>query len=200
MTQLTPFLDHIRAAPADVGVVRLLVRRPAPGQREVLEEAQLDLDAGVMGDCWRERASSSNPTGQADRKAQVTITSWRSMAVIALNTDAVPLAGDQIYVDLDISQANLPAGSRLVMGSAVVRVTDKPHTGCVKFKSRFGSDALRFVNTGEGRRLRLRGINTTVVTAGVIRVGDKVVVERPAGFVALDRDVGAGPASGGVGS
>jgi MOSC domain len=179
MSSLLPFLDHIKAAPADSGLVRMLVRRPASGEREILEEAELDLDAGVVGDSWIERGSSSTPDGRADPRAQVTVTSWRGMTVIASGNDVVALAGDQIYVDLDISEANLPAGTRLLMGSAVLEVTDKPHTGCGLFKARFGADALRFVNTGEGRRLRLRGINTMVVTPGSVRVGDRVVVERP---------------------
>jgi hypothetical protein len=179
MTELTPFLDHIKAAPADSGVVRMLIRRPAPGQREILEEAQIDLDAGVIGDCWKDRGSSSTTDGSSDPKSQVTITSWRAMTVIASNKGDVALAGDQIYVDLDLSTANLPAGTRLFLGSAVVEVTEKPHTACFQYRAHFGADAVRFVNTGEGRRLRLRGICTTVIVPGTVRVGDRVLVERP---------------------
>jgi MOSC domain-containing protein YiiM len=98
----------------------------------------------------------------------------RVIALIAQDEDRWPLAGDQLFVDLDLSKTNLPAGTRLALGSAVIEVTAEPHTGCRKFVDRFGLDAMQFVNSEAGRRLQLRGINAKVVQGGTIRVGDLV--------------------------
>jgi MOSC domain-containing protein YiiM len=167
-------LPQIRQAPKDEGRVALIVRRPTIDEREVLDEAEIDLVHGVVGDNWRVKGSSSTPDGSANPDAQITVVNARAAAVVAGDVERWPLAGDQLYVDLDISTENLPPGTRLELGTAVLEVTAKPHTGCAKFASRFGKDALRFVNTGEGRQLNLRGINTKVVTPGVVRVGDAV--------------------------
>ena len=85
-----------------------------------------------------------------------------------------PLAGDQLFVDLNIGLDNLPAGTRLAVGAAVIEVTAEPHTGCKKFVARYGMEAMTFVNSPEGKQMCLRGINTKVVEAGAIRVGDKI--------------------------
>lgn len=177
--ELEAGLEGVRQAPDDGGDVRLIVRRPAVGERELLAEGVLDLDVGLVGDTWMQRGSSSTEDGLADRRAQVTVTSWRGISLVATSQDRCPLAGDQLYVDLNLSKTNLPAGTKLAIGTAVLEVSDKPHTGCVKFKERFGVDALRFVNLGEGGELRLRGINTRVVEPGTVRVGDRVKVTRP---------------------
>jgi hypothetical protein len=174
----TPYLDrggvHAGAAPPAHGRVELIVRRPAVDEREELDAAELDLDVGLAGDTWRERGSSSTPDGAANPEAQVTIMSARSAALIAGDRDRWPLAGDQLFVDLDLGGANLPPGTRLSLGTAVLEVSAKPHTGCKKFAERFGQDAARFVNSPVGRELNLRGINTRVVVAGTVRVGDTV--------------------------
>lgn len=172
-------MPDIRQAPSDAGTVRLLVRRPAIGEREVLDEGTFDLDEGLVGDNWKVKGSKSSPDGKSDPRAQVTVTSWRGMKVVAATVDEIPLAGDQIYADLDLSVDNLPAGTLLRIGAVVLEVSDKPHKGCEKFMGRFGKEALRFVNTGEGGRRRLRGINCYVRAAGVVRVGDAIAVERP---------------------
>ena len=172
-------LPVIREAPRDTGLIKLLVYRPAVGQRVVVEEATFDTDLGVLGDIWRTKGSSSTPDGRSDPRAQVTVTSWRGMSAVARPGD-IPLAGDQIYADLDLSFDNLPAGTLLYLGTAVLEVSDKPHKGCEKFMSRFGKEALRFVNTGEGGRRRLRGINCIVRVGGTARVGDPIGVQRPA--------------------
>jgi hypothetical protein len=174
--ELAAALEEIRAAPADRGEVRLVVRRPAPGERETLTEATLDPVEGLVGDDWIRRRSGSTPDGGPDPRAQVTLMGAGVAAAVAGDPTRWALAGDQLYVDLDLSETNLPAGTRLRVGSAVLEVSSKPHTGCAAFASRFGTDALRFVGTPEGRALRLRGMNARVIERGVVRPGD--VVER----------------------
>jgi hypothetical protein len=167
-------VEDVRTAPADGGRVEMIVRRPAVDERQVLVEAELDLAVGLLGDTWRDRGSSSTPDGAANPAAQVTVMNARAAALIAGDRDRWPLAGDQLYLDLDLGGQNLPPGTRLSLGTAVLEVTDKPHTGCKKFAARFGQDAARFVNSTVGRELNLRGINTRVVVAGTVRVGDVV--------------------------
>ena len=173
--QLSQGLDAIRSAPADAGVVRLIVRRPAVDEREVVQEATLDVDEGLLGDTWRARGSGSTPDGAADPQAQVTVVNARAAEAIAGEIEQWPLAGDQLYIDLDIGEQNLPPGARLAVGEAEIEMSVKPHTGCAKFSARFGVDALRFVASSEGRALRLRGANARVVRGGVVRVGDPVL-------------------------
>lgn len=170
--ELQAGLPPIREAPKDQGTLELIVRRPSVEEREVVEEAQLDLELGLVGDNWSSRGRSGGRP--ANTKAQVTVMNVRATALVARERERWPLAGDQLYVDFDISAENLPPGSRFAVGSAVLEVTDDPHTGCKKFSSRFGLDALIFVNSPEGRALNLRGINTRVVQAGAVRVGDAV--------------------------
>lgn len=167
-------LPLIVAAPRDEGTVMLIALRPDVGEREIVTEATLDPGEGVIGDMWSRRPSKSTPDGSPHPEMQVTLMNSRVAALLAGETDRWALAGDQIYVDLDLSEGNLPAGTRLGVGSAVLEVTGHPHTGCQKFSQRFGVEALRFVNSPSGREMRLRGMNTRVVTAGVVRVGDRV--------------------------
>ena len=167
-------LDEIRQAPRDNGLVELIVCRPAENERTVLAEATVDPTDGVQGDTWRVRGSTSMPDGSCNPARQITVMNARAAALVAGDLDRWPLAGDQLYVDLDLSGENLPAGSRLAVGTAVLEVSDQPHLGCKKFEARFGRDALRFVNSVAGRALNLRGINCRVVTAGTVRVGDVV--------------------------
>ncbi len=172
--ELHAALDDIRRSPAAAGTVELIVRRPAEDDREVLAEAMLDLDQGLVGDAWRARGSSRNPDGSANLDAQLTLMNVRAARAIAGSDERRALAGDQLFVDLDLSIDNLPAGSRLAVGDAVIEVTAEPHTGCAKFSARFGSEALKFVNKSPGRELRLRGVNTRVVTSGAVRPGDAI--------------------------
>jgi MOSC domain-containing protein YiiM len=173
-TTLEAGLDHVRQAPADRGWVELIVRRPAENEREVLAAAELDRDEGLVGDTWRARSSSSTPDGSAHPDRQVTLMSSRAAQLVALEADRWQLAGDQLFLDLDLSEANLPAGTRLELGSAVIEITEQPHLGCAKFAARFGRDALRFVNSAAGRALRLRGVNAKVIVAGSVRTGDEI--------------------------
>jgi MOSC domain-containing protein YiiM len=178
LSVLNEGLEWVRQAPRDQGAVRLLVRRPAIDAREILTEAQLDADLGLLGDNWHTRGSSAAEDGGPDPRAQITVTSWRAVSLVAGSEERAPLTGDQIHADLDLSLDNLPPGTLLHIGSAVLEVSDKPHTGCKKFGGRYGPDALRFVNLGAGRELRLRGINTRIAQAGTIRLGDVIRVER----------------------
>ena len=170
--ELEAGLLKIQRSPAAEGVVELIVRRPAEGEREVLEEAELDLTQGLVGDRWR--ASARTKAEAVDTSTQLTLMNARVIALIAPDRERWPLAGDQLYVDLDLRPDNLPAGTRLALGSAVIEVTDAPHTGCAKFSGRFGSDAIRFVNSQSGRALRLRGMNARVVQPGRVRAGDAI--------------------------
>jgi MOSC domain-containing protein YiiM len=159
-------LDEIRRSPVDDGEVELVVRRPAEDEREILTEARLDPVVGLAGDGWLSRG--------ADPDRQVTMMNARVAALLAGSLDRWGLAGDQLYVDLDLSDGNLPLGTRLEVGSAVLEVTAEPHRGCKKFAARFGLDALRFVNSTAGYAFNLRGINTRVVHGGIVRLGDRI--------------------------
>jgi MOSC domain-containing protein YiiM len=173
-TRLEASLDHIRGAPPDGGTVELIARRPAVDEREVLTEAWLDIQDGLEGDTWRVRGSSRTADGGPSLDAQLTLMSARAAAAVAGERERWSLAGDQLYVDLDLSLTNLPPGSRVQIGSAVIEFSETPHTGCAKFSARFGVDALKFVNSPVGRELRLRGANCRVVVAGTVRSGDAI--------------------------
>lgn len=173
--ELAAGLDRIRSAPADAGTLEMIVRRPAVDEREVLAEGRLTAEDGLVGDDWRARGSGSTPDGAADSDRQVTVMSSRCVDLLAGgDRSAWPLAGDQLYVDLDLSVANLPPGTRLAVGESLVEVTEPPHTGCAKFSARFGSEALRLANSPEGRVLRLRGLHVRVVEPGLVRAGDTI--------------------------
>jgi len=170
--ELEAAIDDLREAPGNDGRVELIVRRPVVGEREVVESATLDETVGLVGDCWQTRGSRSTPDGAAHPEMQITLMNVRCTELVAGERDRWPLAGDQFYVDFDLSTANLPAGTRIQLGTAVVEVSAAPHTGCAKFTQRFGLDAMRFVNSPAGRELRLRGVNTKVVVGGTVSVGD----------------------------
>lgn len=168
-------LDHLVAAPADTGTLTLVVRRPGTGLREILTEGVLDEADGLVGDNWLSRATSRAIAEGRHLDGMITVMSSRMVGLLGDTDDERAQAGDQLYVDLDLSHDNLPAGSRIAVGDgAVLEVTAKPHAGCKKFLARFGQDALAFVNGEAGSRLRLRGLNARVVRGGVVRPGDVV--------------------------
>lgn len=174
MAQLEAGLDEIRRSPKDNGVLELIVRRPKVNEREILEEGELDLTEGLIGDNWRTRGSSRSKNKFGHPEMQLNIMNSRAVALIAQERERWKLAGDQLYVDLDLSDENLPPGTRLQIGSAVIEVTAVPHLGCKKFVARFGLDAMKFVNSAVGKQLHLRGVNAKVVKSGSIRIGDSV--------------------------
>ncbi len=172
--ELVAGLSDVRDSPSDGGTVELIVRRPAVDEREVLAEAALDVDAGLAGDTWPVRGSKRTADGSPHPGMQLTVMNSRAALLVARDPGRRMLAGDQLYADLDLSPANLPPGTRLALGSAVIEVTDQPHLGCPKFAARFGTDAWRFVNSRVGRELRLRGMNARVVVSGTVRPGDAI--------------------------
>lgn len=170
--RLAAGLGQIRESPQDGGRLVLIVRRPAVGERERPAAAVLDRATGLAGDNWLARGSTSTPDGSSDRDRQLTVMNARVAELVAGGTERMPLAGDQLYVDLDLSVENLPPGSLLAVGEVVLRVSEAPHLGCAKFVERFGAEAMRFVNSRAGRQLRLRGLNARIVVPGTVRLGD----------------------------
>ena len=174
MDQLQAGLIAVGQSPKDGGILRLIVRRPAVGEREVLDDGCLDIDEGLVGDNWKTRGSGRTKDGHAHPDMQLNVINSRLIDLVSQDPGRWKLAGDQLFIDLDLSADNLPAGTRLALGSAIIEVTPQPHTGCEKFVQRFGLDAMKFVNSPAGRKLRLRGLNAKVIRAGAIRVGDVV--------------------------
>jgi hypothetical protein len=174
MMELEAGMDYIRQSPKDYGILKMIARRPVDDEREVIERGELHHLEGLIGDNWKQRGSKHSEDGSANSEAQITVMNARTIELLAQDEERWPLAGDQLYIDLDLSDDNLPPGTRLAIGSAIIEVTAVPHTGCKKFSARFGVEALKFVNSPEGKRLHLRGINTKIVQPGVIQVGDAV--------------------------
>jgi hypothetical protein len=174
LAELEAALPTALQSPKDEGTLGLIVRRPAVGRRDVLDAGELDAVTGLVGDSWNIRRSTRTDDGSPHPDMQINVMNSRVIALIAGEKTRWGLAGDQLYIDLDISAENLPPGTRLAIGSAVIEVTAQPHTGCAKFVQRFGVDAMTFVNSPEGRLLHLRGINARVVVPGRIQTGDRI--------------------------
>jgi MOSC domain-containing protein YiiM len=174
MSVLEAGLEHIRQAPKDQGTLKMIVGRPREDEREVIVHGELSLSEGLVGDNWKSRGSKHTPDGSATLYSQITVMNARCAALLAQSEERWALAGDQLFVDFDLSEDNIPPGTRLAVGSAILEVSAEPHSGCKKFSARFGVEALKFVNSPEGKRLHLRGINARVIQAGTIRVGDIV--------------------------
>lgn len=174
LAELEKGLNEIRKSPKDEGILEMIVARPEVNEREVLETGKLDLELGLVGDNWKTRGSSRTNDGFGHPEMQLNIMNSRAVSLIAATKERWQLAGDQLYIDMDLSGENLPPGSRLQMGSAIIEITAIPHNGCKKFTERFGIDAVKFVNSETGKQLHLRGLNAKVVKAGTIKTGDIV--------------------------
>ena len=174
LQQLEADVEHVTSAPSSRGTLEMIVIRPDVGERLVLDEARLDAAHGVVGDSWKDRGSSRTPDGFPHPDMQLNVIGSRVLDLIAGGRDRWQLAGDQLCLDFDLSETNLPPWTKLRVGETVIEITDQPHTGCGKFSGRYGGDALRWVNSTEGKLLRLRGVNARVVVPGVIRPGDAV--------------------------
>jgi MOSC domain-containing protein YiiM len=169
--ELDARLPELRELPTDAGTLELIVVRPSEGERETPPSGEITLEEGLVGDHWEPFVERDGSLG---RKAQLTIASTHLLGLIA-EPERWALAGDNLLVDMGLDAESLPVGSRLAIGDeVVVEISDLPHTGCAKFSARFGSDALKFINSPEGRQLRLRGVNAFVVEPGTVSVGDAV--------------------------
>jgi MOSC domain-containing protein YiiM len=167
-------LEHIQQSPKNSGRVELIIRRPTTEEREIITQGQLIPTSGLEGDNWRERGSTSMPDGSANPEAEITLMNARVIQALTADKTRWALAGDQFFVDFDLSEENIPAGVRLAIGSAIVEVSSLPHNGCKKFSERFGVDALKFISLAENKPLRMRGINAKIVQAGEVKQGDLI--------------------------
>jgi hypothetical protein len=165
-------VDYILDSPSDGGELKLIVRRPAVDERDTPEVARLDVEQGLVGDNWLARGSRHMPDGVADPEMQLNIMNSRVVDLVARSEDRWALAGDQLFVDMDLSAENLPPGTKLAIGDAIIEITEPPHTGCKKFSARYGVDAMVFVNSGRGKTLNFRGVCAKVLKSGDIHVGD----------------------------
>lgn len=168
-------LARIRQSPLDGGTLDLIVRRPAADEREELEVGELDPAVGLVGDTWLVRGSRRTEDGSSHPEMQVALVNSRLVALVARSPQRWSLAGDQLYVDLDLGDTNLAPGTRLAIGTSVLEITAQPHNGCAKFRERFGADALAFVNSPAGKELHLRGIYAKVVVPGEVHRGDTIL-------------------------
>lgn len=173
-SELLAGIENIRNSLPDSGVVEMIVIRPAESQRKVMQEVQVSAEVGVHGDYWAEMTRGEQPDGCFNPDDQVAIMNSRCIALLAVEKERWSLAGDQLYVDMDLSVENLPVGQRLSVGTAILEITPVPHTGCALFTERFGKEAVRFVNSPVGKQLRLRGVYARVVRDGIIKTGDLV--------------------------
>jgi hypothetical protein len=172
--ELEAGFDTIMESPKNNGLIELIVRRPGVNQREVMFSGELDIEFGLVGDNWKAKGYRKTVNGVAHPEMQLNIMNSRVIDLVAGEKARWPLAGDQFFVDMDLSDENLPSGTQLSIGSAVIEVTAEPHSGCKKFAERFGQKAMMFVNSGLGKKTNLRGINAKVIELGRVSQGDRV--------------------------
>jgi hypothetical protein len=174
MNELASGLPQVRQSPANVGTLVAIVVRPDKELRELPQSCVVTSEDGIPGDRWKKYCTSTLPDGRLDPQTQLTLMNARAVALVAGKEERWALAGDNLLVDLDLSEENLPPGQRLKVGEAILEITAKPHTGCAKFLRRFGADALKFVNAPEYKNLRLRGVHAQVAQPGRITIGDRI--------------------------
>ena len=172
--ELEQGLAEVLASPTDAGRLTAIFVRPAPNERRRLVSATLTPEKGIDGDRWVSDSFSGLKDG-SDPRSQVSIMNDRFLRQVAGDDDGMCLAGDNLIVDLDLSEANLPAGSHVTIGPEVIlEISDLKHTGCSKFARRYGPDAKTFANNKQGTALHLRGRYARIVRGGTIRLGDEV--------------------------
>ncbi len=174
LEHMESYLEIIRDAPSDEGVVEMIVSRPKTNSRRILDHADIHQEHGLVGDNWLARGDKHTADGTADTGRQLTLMGSRAIRAITDSEQRWPEAGDQFFVDFDLSAGNLPAGSRIAIGEAELEVSPLPHLGCRKFSERFGKEATQFVNSEAGKALNLRGINATVIKPGKVAKGDTI--------------------------
>lgn len=173
--QLEAELPEVLASPQDGGEIEMIVSRPSPGQRVLLPSASLSPEAGLEGDRWASETKLRLPDGRPDGRDQVSLMNSRLLRKLAADSEErMALAGDNLVVDLDLSEANLPPGQRLRAGRVLLEITEFPHTGCAQFAERFGPDAVRYINASQRKELRLRGVFARVLEAGTVQVGETI--------------------------
>lgn len=169
-------LPFVLAAPRDDAPIALLCTRPALGQRAFPASIRLTKAEGIPGERWLTQSWLRLPDGRPDPRNQVSLLPSRVMDIAWQNRDTAPHPGDPIVADLDMTEANLPVGTLIGVGSAVLRVSDVPNLGCVKWKVRYGSDALAWVAADPA--LRLRGVLCSVEQDGEVTLNDRLQVWR----------------------
>ena len=172
--EITDGLTEVLKSPQDFGTLRAIVIRPGHEERRSLQECRLSPEGGTEGDAWARGCWLQLPDGSPDPDVQICIMNSRMIDLVACDKTRWELAGDNLFVDLDLSRENLLAGQLLSIGECVIEITEQPHNGCSKFSQRFGAPALKAVNSPAGKQLRLRGVYAKVITAGKVRVGDLI--------------------------
>ena len=173
-TEILDGLTEVRKSPQDNGSLSAIVIRPASNERLSLQHCRLSPEGGTEGDAWARGCWMTLPDGSPHPDVQICIMNSRMIDLVAGDRDRWELAGDNLFVDLDLSRTNLQAGQLLSIGECVIEITEQSHNGCARFCQRFGAPALKVVNSPTGKKLRLRGIYAKVIKAGDVRVGDLI--------------------------
>jgi len=174
ISELELGIDEIKSSPKDSGVLEMIVRRPETETREIINSVEINLENGLAGDNWKARGSTHTSDHSADPETQITLMNTRVIQLLSGDKENWGWAGDQLFVDMDLSMDNLPPHSQIQIGSVILEISAKPHTGCKKFSGRYGIEALEFISTPLGKSLRMRGVNAKVIQSGDIQVGDVI--------------------------